>query len=100
VAAGIVYGALFIIFCVTAALADPDKMGVIDVFAIPAFLISWLGGAAHAAVLQQAVRAGKRQGPDSALAKARRRVEKRAQARALLASDGACRGTASSIAMA
>lgn len=90
VAAGIVYGALFLVFFVGALFTDPDKVGVIDVFAFPAWLISWLGGTVHAVILQRAVRAADsepRRLVDPALAEARDRAERRTQARGLLASD-------------
>lgn len=90
IAAGIAYGLLFVVFVVGALLADPETIGVIDAIAFPAWLISWLGGTVHAAVLQQAVRASDRKAPppvDPVLAEAQVRAERRAQARALLASN-------------
>lgn len=90
VAAGILYGTLLLVFFVSALTADTDQVRVIDVLAFPAWLISWLGGTVHAAVLQRAVRAAgseARRPLDPALAEVQDRAEKRTQARALLTSN-------------
>jgi len=89
VAAGIAYGVLFVVFFVGLLLTDPDAIGVIDAISFSAWFISWFGGTAHAAVLQEAVRASDRKPPapvDPALAEAQVRAGKRAQARALVTS--------------
>jgi len=90
VAAGIGYGALFLVSFVGALFSDADQVGIIDVLVFLALLISWLGGTVHAAVLQRTVRAADREPRrlvDPALVEVRYRAEKRAQARALLASN-------------
>jgi hypothetical protein len=88
--AGVGYGALFIAFFVAVQFADENKPGAIDAFAATAWLVSWLGGTVHAAILQRAVRSRRpRPDPpaDPVLAAAQVRLARRAQARALLASD-------------
>lgn len=90
VAAGIGYGALFLGSFVGALFSDADQVSIIDVFVVPALLISWLGGTVHAAVLQRSVRAADREPRrpvDPALVEVRDRADKRAQARVLLASN-------------
>ncbi len=92
IAIGVAYGALFIAFVVGTGFADPNRTGLIDAIIAPAWLISWLAGTVHSALLQRAVRVkgGERPRPvDPALAAAQDRLAKRAQARALLASDPA-----------
>lgn len=90
VAAGILYGALFLVFFVGVQFTDPDTPSILDAVTIPAWLISWLGGTVHAAILQRAVRARsrERQPPvDPILAATRERLAKREQARSLVASN-------------
>jgi hypothetical protein len=93
VAAGIAYGALLLLFFVGASISDPDKVKAVDFFTFPALLISWLGGTVHAVILQYAVRDRdrdrQRRPVDPALAEAWDHLEKRAQARALLAANPA-----------
>ncbi len=90
IAAGVAYGALFIAFVVATQFTDPNRTGLIDAIILPAWLISWLAGTAHSALLQRAVRVkgGERREPvDPVLAAAHDRLAKRARARALLASN-------------
>jgi hypothetical protein len=92
VVAGVLYGVLFVVFFVGVQFADTNRAGVIDAVIAPAWLISWLGGTAHAAVLQSAVRvrtAAPAEPVDPALAEVLARRARRHEARALLAADPA-----------
>jgi hypothetical protein len=95
IAAGAVYGALFIVFFVGVQFTDENSVGPIDAVAFGSWLISWFGGTVHAAILQSAVRSADRRRSrpvDPVLAAAQARIARRAQARALLASDPALAG--------
>jgi hypothetical protein len=93
IAAGAGYGALFVVFFVSVQFVDAHQPGLVDALAASAWLVSWLAGTVHAAVLHRIVRtAGRREEShpvDPALAAARDRLARRAQARGLLASDPA-----------
>jgi hypothetical protein len=94
IAAGAVYGALFITFFVGVQFTDEHSTGPVDAIAATAWLVSWLAGTVHAAILQRAAR-GEWAAPapvadpvlDPVVAAAQERLGRRAQARALLASD-------------
>ncbi|MET7393048.1 hypothetical protein ABZS66_06065 [Dactylosporangium sp. NPDC005572] len=95
IAAGAVYGALFLVFFVGVQFTDEGRAGPVDAVAATSWLVSWLGGTVHAAILQRAVRAERRrrsQPADPVLAAAQERLARRAEARALLASDPALAG--------
>jgi len=92
VTAGILYGALFVLFFVGVQFVNTGTPGILDAITAPAWLISWLGGTVHAAILQRTVRnaSQEHQPPvDPILAAARERLARRDQARALVASDPA-----------
>jgi DNA uptake protein ComE-like DNA-binding protein len=94
IAAGLLYCALFIVFFVAVQFTEPGKAGLADVIAAPAWLITWLAGTVHTAIVQRAVPVKGQEVPrqrarheDPVLAAAQYRISKRAEARALLASD-------------
>jgi hypothetical protein len=90
IAVGVAYGALFSAFVVGSLVADPNRTGLIDAIIAPAWLISWLAGTVHIALLERAVWVKDRkprEPVDPVLAAAHDRLAKRAQARALLASN-------------
>ncbi len=94
------YLALTIGFCVGVLFTTPDHIGVADAVALPTLLVSWLGGTGHVAVLQTRVRALNPAArpavpdpaagpamPDPAVAAAQWRLNRRQEARALLAGN-------------
>jgi hypothetical protein len=87
------YLALTIVFAVGVQFTEPDKTGLIDVLVLPVFLVNWLGGTAHAAVLSSRVRNLVPAPPpiprmvDPAIAAAQWRMNRRMEARQILATN-------------
>ncbi|GAA4246331.1 hypothetical protein GCM10022255_017140 [Dactylosporangium darangshiense] len=95
IAAGAVYGALFIVFFVGAQFTDDNSTGPLDAVISTAWLVSWLAGTVHTAILERIVKSGRRRQShpvDPVLAAAQDRLARREQARALLASNPALAG--------
>jgi hypothetical protein len=91
VLAAVGYLLLTIVFFTGVQFTETGRTSLIDAVVLPAFMIPWLGGTAHTAVLQVRVRQAAAAGPgapvDPALAAAQQRLLRRQEARALLAGN-------------